>query len=60
MAQAKSGSQDKKQLWHKPAVQELGNLRDFVRAGGSFGKSVNVMDASTPAGSETRTMNRND
>ena len=56
MAQAKSGSQDKKQLWHKPAVQELGNLRDFVRAGGSFGKSINVMDGSSPAGNETMTM----
>ena len=33
MAAPKSNEARLKPAWHSPSVQELGNLRDFVRAG---------------------------
>ena len=42
MAAPKSNEARLKPVWHSPSVQELGNLRDFVRAGGN--KSMVNMD----------------
>lgn len=33
MAERKITEAKLKPVWHSPSVQELGNLRDFVRAG---------------------------
>ena len=38
----KSHDTEAKPVWHPPTIQELGNLRDFVRAG--TGKSGMSMD----------------
>jgi hypothetical protein len=39
--------------WRQPTVQELGNLRDFVRSGQAFGKSVITADGNSMAGNES-------
>lgn len=39
--------------WRQPAVKELGNLRDFVRSGNAFGKSVLTTDGASMAGAES-------
>lgn len=56
MEPVKPSSPDLKPVWRRPAVQELGNLRDFVRSGQAFGKSVQVTDGSSMAGNESMTM----
>lgn len=53
MAPTKPGSPDAKPVWHQPAVKELGNLRDFVKTGNAFGKSVLTTDGSSMAGNES-------
>jgi hypothetical protein len=44
---------DRKPEWRQPAVQELGNLRDFVRTGAALGKSVLMTDGASMAGNES-------
>lgn len=39
-------------LWHTPKLQELGNLRDFVKVGGANGKSGGNMDGNANCGGE--------
>jgi hypothetical protein len=39
-------------VWQAPTLQELGNLRQFVRAGNASGKSGTVMDGSSECGGE--------
>jgi hypothetical protein len=41
--------------WQKPAIQELGNLRDFVRTGNANGKSGGFQDGSSMCGGEAMT-----
>ena len=43
--------------WKRPKVEELGQLRDFVRVGNAFGKSVLVNDGNSEAGGESMAMN---
>ena len=52
MAALKSNDTDRKLLWHKPSIQELGNLRDFVRTGNSCGKSSPMPDGAVGCNSE--------
>ena len=42
-----------KRTWRRPRLQELGNLRDFVRVGNAFGKSVLENDGNAEAGGES-------
>jgi len=42
-----------KQVWNRPKLDELGNLRDFVRVGHAFGKSVLINDGNADAGGES-------
>lgn len=44
-----------RQTWQRPAVQELGNLRDFVRTGHAYGKSGGFQDGSSMCGGEAMT-----
>jgi hypothetical protein len=39
-------------LWHAPKLQELGNLRDFVRTGHASGKSGTFGDGQANCGGE--------
>lgn len=39
--------------WRAPRLQELGNLKDFVRVGNASGKSGLQTDGSSAAGNET-------
>ena len=41
-------------MWHAPRVQELGNLRDFVRVGNANGKSTYDMDGNSNCGNEAK------
>ena len=50
---AKSNGTDPKPEWRRPSVQELGNLRDFVRSGNAFGKSALTVDGAAHAGNES-------
>ena len=50
---AKSNDTVRKPVWRHPSVQELGNLRDFVRTGNAFGKSVLNTDGASMAGNES-------
>ena len=50
---AKSNGTDRKPEWRQPSVQELGNLRDFVRSGNAFGKSMLSTDGASMAGNES-------
>ena len=43
-AAPESNDTNRKLMWSKPSVQELGNLRDFVRTGNSCGKSSPMSD----------------
>ena len=43
--------------WNRPKLEELGRLRDFVRVGNAFGKSVVVNDGNSEAGGESMAMN---
>ena len=42
-----------KRAWHSPKVEELGNLRDFVKTGNAFGKSILTTDGESMAGNES-------
>jgi hypothetical protein len=44
---------NQKPEWRQPNVQELGNLRDFVRSGVANGKSVINTDGNSMAGNES-------
>lgn len=44
--------------WRAPKVEQLGNLRDFVRTGNGFGKSGTVSDGSSSPGGEKHTPDR--
>ena len=50
---ATSNDTVRKPEWRHPSVQELGNLRDFVRTGNAFGKSVLTTDGASMAGNES-------
>jgi hypothetical protein len=49
----KSKDIDRKPVWRRPLVQELGNLRDFVRTGNALGKSHVITDGASMAGNES-------
>ena len=49
----KSNDTDRKPQWRNPSVQEIGNLRDFVRTGNAFGKSFATTDGNAHAGNES-------
>ena len=53
MAASKSTPPKQKPEWREPSVQELGNLRDFVRTGNAFGKSTISTDGQSMAGNES-------
>jgi hypothetical protein len=40
--------------WRRPKVEELGNLKDFVRSGHAFGKSGTHIDGSSSGNDETK------
>jgi hypothetical protein len=42
-----------KPAWSRPKLDELGHLRDFVRVGNAFGKSVLENDGMADAGGES-------
>jgi hypothetical protein len=44
----------KRPVWQAPKLQELGNLRHFVRVGQANGKSTNDMDGSSNCGNEAK------
>ena len=50
---SKSRVKGEKRAWHSPKVEELGNLRDFVKTGNAFGKSVLTADGQSMAGNES-------
>lgn len=50
---ANSNTTNRKPEWRQPSVQQLGNLRDFVRTGNAFGKSVFTTDGQSMAGNES-------
>lgn len=50
---SKSRAKGEKRAWHSPKVEELGNLRDFVKTGNAFGKSVLTTDGQSMAGNES-------
>ena len=47
-----SNSNSSQQVWQTPKLQELGNLRDFVRVGNANGKSGGNMDGAANCGGE--------
>ena len=47
-----SNSDFSQPLWQTPKLQELGNLRDFVRVGNANGKSGGNMDGAANCGGE--------
>ena len=49
----KKNSTTQKPEWRQPNVQELGNLRDFVRSGVANGKSTVSTDGNSMAGNES-------
>ena len=42
----------RKPVWRSPKLQEIGNLRDFVREGNAFGKSGPCADGMTSGNNE--------
>lgn len=46
----------KRAAWNRPKLEELGRLRDFVRVGNAFGKSVLTNDGNAEAGNESMEM----
>lgn len=38
--------------WRTPKLEQVGNLRDFVRTGGAHGKTGSVSDGSSSPGGE--------
>jgi len=42
-----------KPVWQSPKLQELGNIRRFVRSGEAMGKSGPDVDGDSHAGNET-------
>jgi hypothetical protein len=53
MTQSLSGNG--RRLWLSPKLQELGNLRDFVRTGNANGKSGAFGDGKSMCGGEAMT-----
>ena len=51
-SRVEKNSSARKLLWHKPVLDELGNLRDFVRTGNAFGKSGVESDGESMPGGE--------
>ena len=43
----------RKPVWRSPRLEELGNLRDFVRTGNAFGKSGTPADGNSSPGGES-------
>jgi hypothetical protein len=43
----------RKRAWQTPTVEELGNLRDFVREGNANGKSTLSADGTTSGNHES-------
>lgn len=41
-----------KREWHRPRLEQVGNLREFVREGNSFGKSGPGADGMTSGNNE--------
>jgi len=39
--------------WRSPKLEELGNLKDFVRSGQANGKSILTTDGNSMAGNES-------
>ncbi len=39
--------------WRSPRLEELGNLKDFVRSGQAYGKSIQTTDGNSMAGNES-------
>jgi hypothetical protein len=52
MAQKNTRATESQKQWQKPAVHELGNLRDFVRTGTALGKSSTHTDGGSMPGHE--------
>ncbi|MGQ0734852.1 MAG: hypothetical protein ACT4QD_14505 [Acidobacteriota bacterium] len=52
-----NAGQSGKPVWRSPRLEELGNLRDFVRSGNAFGKSGAPADGSSDPGGESMPMN---
>jgi hypothetical protein len=46
-----------KPVWRSPRLEELGNLRDFVRTGFANGKSGAPSDGASTPGGESMPMN---
>lgn len=46
-------SNARRSAWQRPKLQELGNLRDFVREGNAFGKSGPLCDGGTSGNNES-------
>jgi hypothetical protein len=46
-------SKEARPAWRTPQVEELGNLRDFVRSGVANGKSILTTDGDSMAGNES-------
>lgn len=42
----------RKPVWQSPRLQQIGNLRDFVREGNAFGKSGACADGMTSGNNE--------
>ena len=53
---AKTQDEASKPVWRSPRLEEIGNLRDFVREGNAFGKSGPGADGSTSGNDEAMTM----
>lgn len=45
--------EESRPVWRSPHVEELGNLRDFVRSGVANGKSILTTDGDSMAGNES-------
>jgi hypothetical protein len=52
MARVGDHGSSTKPAWRAPKVDDLGNLRDFVRTGGANGKSGTNTDGSSMPGHE--------
>ena len=42
-----------KRAWRSPRLEQVGNLRDFVREGNAFGKSGDGLDGTTSGNNES-------
>ena len=58
MASNKVKEPARKLEWRAPKVEQLGNLRDFVRTGNGFGKSGTIPDGGSHPGGEKHQTDR--